>query len=55
MITSSIKIDGTVFAIMANGKFGRIETDNNGKWTFALLSKPENKNGPLGRHYLYHV
>lgn len=36
-IEKCINIDGQIFAAMANGKFGRIELGESGKYTFVPL------------------
>lgn len=53
LVTSTIKIDGEIYAIMRNGEFGKIENYGSGKCTFTPLAYLKSKF--LQRHFLYSV
>lgn len=52
LITSTINIDGDIFAIMINGKFGRITQNRSGQFLFVQLAKSKYESNSLLRHNL---
>lgn len=54
-ISSSISIDGKLFAIIRNGEFGRVEIEEGSKISFVPLSKSKFESLYSGNYFLFHV
>lgn len=54
-ITDAINIDGKLFAIWSTGQYARIDINESGKCSFALIAISKYKYKYLGRHFLYLV
>lgn len=48
---SAIQLDGVIFVVMGDGKFGQIEIDKHGDCHFSHLSESKTKNRTF--RYLY--
>lgn len=53
MSTSGINVDGQIFVIMKNGKFGEVKIDENNQCSFVLLAKSELRSDVFGRHLIF--
>lgn len=53
LISSTINIHGDIFAIMKNGKFGRITKNESGEFSFVQLAKSKYESEYRRRHFLY--